>query len=226
MPSDAAAGAVAPTFGEMLAANGLLDDASVVTRQIIAGASEAVAEHARTHLKVVSCDACTATKACCYLKTRAYLHEAAPIVARLRREGRDTPELRLALKQAAHDMETVAKTRHERPCVFLGADERCTIYEDRPSVCGTHFVSSPATECAGRTGNISALRSTAHEQMPAQVEAQFVLRAGLRRLDRHYSGALPRMVLICLEAWDRRDYVTFLAERCLPAAHRFAQITR
>ena len=30
---------------------------------------------------------------------------------------------------------------------------------------------------------------------------------------------------IGLEAWDRRDYATFLAERCLPAAHRFATIT-
>ena len=34
-------------------------------------------------------------------------------------------------------------------------------------------------------------------------------------------AALPRMVLLCLEAWHRRDYPTFLAERVLPAAHRF-----
>ncbi|KAB2888832.1 MAG: YkgJ family cysteine cluster protein [Kofleriaceae bacterium] len=216
----------APTFGEMLATSGILERASAATREVIAGASASVAEHARVHLKVVSCDACTATKACCHLKTRAYLHEAVAIVARLRREDRDTPELRRALKQAAHYMETVAQVKHERPCVFLDAGERCTIYDDRPSVCGTHFVSSPATECARRTGNISALRSPAAEQAPSQIEEQFVPRAGLRRLDRHYSGALPRMVLICLEAWDRRDYVTFLAERCLPAAHRFAQITR
>jgi Fe-S-cluster containining protein len=209
----------------MLAQSGLLDDVSGATREVIAGASAAVAEHARVQLQVVSCHDCTAQKACCYLKTKAYLHEAVPIVARLRREGRDTPELRKQLKDAAHYMETVSKTEHERPCVFLGADERCTIYEDRPSVCGTHHVSSPATECAGRSGNIQVLRSVAHEQMAPQIEEQFVMRAGLRRIDRFYSGALPRLVLICLEAWDRRDYTTFLADRCLPAAHRFIKIT-
>jgi Fe-S-cluster containining protein len=214
-----------PTFGEMLAASGLIADASGATREVISGASANVVEHARVHLQVVSCLACTATKACCHLKTRAYLHEAVPIVARLRAEQRDTPELRAALKDAAHYMETVAKQKHARPCVFLGDGELCSIYEDRPSVCGTHFVSSPATECAGHVGNIQALRSMPHEQMAPQIEEQFVMRAGLRRIDRRYSGALPRMVLICLEAWDRRDYATFLADRCLPAAHRFAKIT-
>jgi Fe-S-cluster containining protein len=164
--------------------------------------------------------------ACCGLKPKAYLHAAVPIVARLVRDGRDTPELRRELKAAAHYMETVAKQKHERPCVFLGEGERCTIYEDRPSVCGMHFVSSPATECYGRVGNVSKLASLAHEQLPPQIEEQFCLQAGLRRIDRRYSGALPRMVLICLEAWNRRDYVTFLAETCLPASHRFAAITK
>ena len=46
-------------------------------------------------------------------------------------------------------------------------------------------------------------------------------RATLRPLGESYRGALPRMVLLCLEAWHRRDYATFLAERVLPASHRF-----
>jgi Fe-S-cluster containining protein len=210
----------------MLAHNGVLDEASKTTRSIIARATAAVGEHARVHLKVVSCFDCTAPKACCSLKTKAFLHEAVAIAARLLRENRDTPELRQSLKEAAHYMETVPMKKHARPCLFLDPDERCTIYEDRPSVCGTHFVSSPAIDCSARAANITKLSTPSSEELPAQLEEQFVMVTGLRRIDRHYSGALPRMVLIALEAWDRRDYVQFLADRCLPASHRFAAITR
>ena len=58
------------------------------------------------------------------------------------------------------------------------------------------------------------------------LEQQFCLAAGLQRLPVHYRGALPRMVLLALQAWDRRDYVSFLAERALPAAHRTAWATK
>jgi Fe-S-cluster containining protein len=214
-----------PTFGEMLAESGFLEANSRMTREIIATYVQSVDNYVRVHLSVVSCHDCNAPKACCHLKTKAYLHEAVVIAARLKREERDTPELRAQLKQAAHYMETTPKTKHTRGCVFLDADERCTIYEDRPAVCGSHFVSSPPEQCGGGPGNVTKLVSERHEQIPASVEQQFVAQAGLRRIDRHYAGALPRMILICLEAWDRRDYVPFLAERCLPAAHRFDQIT-
>lgn len=214
-----------PTFGEMLAASDLLEASSLATREIIAGFDEAVAENERKQLFVVSCRTCTAKKACCYLKAEAYLHEAIVIVARLLRENRDTPELRQQLKEAAHHMETTPKMLQARPCVFLGSDERCTIYEDRPGTCGFHFVSSPPEQCSDPSIPVTAIRDERQDLLPQQIEEQFVAQAGLRRLDIPYSAVLPRMVLICLEAWDRRDYVPFLAERCLPAAHRFDQIT-
>ncbi len=215
-----------PTFGEMLEHAGLIEKPSMVTREIIRATGEAVAEYARVNLVVVSCVDCTAPKACCWLKTKCYLHEAVPIVARLLRDGRDTPELRAELRAAAHYMENAPKRQHQRPCVFLDGEERCTVYEDRPSVCGTHLVSSPATECSGLVGNVRRLSAPLQDQAPPEIEEEFVLAAGLRRLDRRYACALPRMVLICLEAWPRRDYVSFLAERVLPAAHRFHAITR
>jgi Fe-S-cluster containining protein len=210
----------------MLAENGLLAESSATTRNIIRVYAEGVAEHVRVHLQVVSCFDCTAPKACCSRKTRVFLHEAVAIVARLRKDGRDTPELRASLKEAAHYMETTPQRKHTRPCVFLDGDERCTVYDDRPSVCGTLVVSSPAIECGGDAGNITRLANPTYDELPHQLEEQFVLQASLRRIDRQYKGALPRMVLICLEAWDRRDYVTFLAQRCLPAAHRWEKIAQ
>jgi Fe-S-cluster containining protein len=219
--------ATGPTFAEMLEANDLLEASSLAIRGVISHFEETVAEHARVHLTVVSCYNCTAKKGCCHFKTEAYLHEAVVIVARLKRENRDTPELRAELKRAAHAMETVPRSKHFTPCVFLGSDERCTIYEDRPLNCGMHFVSSPAENCSGnKAGTIDKILADNQGEIPAEIESQFVAQAGLRRIERQYVGALPRMVLICLEAWDRRDYVPFLAERCLPAAHRFAQIVR
>jgi len=214
-----------PTFGEMLAQQGLVEKVSGATRQIIDLTVGAVTADARVHLTVISCFTCTAPKACCALVTMAYLYEVVPIAARLLREGRDTPELRERLRLAAHRMETAGKA-HQKPCVFLGADERCTIYEDRPSLCGTHLVTSPPGDCGGGTGSVEALLGPIQREVPPQLEEQFRIDAGLRRIDRLYLGALPRMVLLCLEAWPRRDYVTFLAERGLAAAHRYAHALR
>jgi Fe-S-cluster containining protein len=210
----------------MLAESDLLEASSLATQASIEHFEESLIESAKKHLFGISCHTCTAKKACCYLKVEAYLHEAVVIVARLLRENRDTPELRQQLKEAAHYMETTPKMRQARPCVFLGADDRCTIYEDRPSTCGVHFVSSPPEHCADDTIPVSVLVDERWSLIPQQLEAQFVAQAGLRRLDLHYSAVLPRMVLICLEAWNRRDYVQFLADRCLPAAHRLAQIQK
>ncbi len=216
-----------PTFGELIEQLGLLENTSQATREIIARTTALCAEHARVHLTVVSCFDCTAPKACCSLITSAYLYEAVPIAARLIREGRDTPALREQLRTAAHLMETTPKAGYQRPCVFLGADERCTIYEDRPSVCGTHLVSSPPAACSDpAVTNVTKLVGPLQHTVPPLLEEQFCSEAGLRRIDQPYRGALPRIVLLCLEAWPRRDYVTFLAERSLPAAHRYTWATR
>jgi hypothetical protein len=121
-------------------------------------------------------------------------------------------------------METADKRAHFRPCVFLGPDERCTIYEDRPSVCGFALASSPAAFCGTQPDGVEKISSPKHEAIVPQFEREFCMRAGLRRIALPYSGALPRMVLIALEAWDRRDYVQFLADRCLPASQRLRNI--
>ena len=215
-----------PTFAEVLEQAGLVAKVGKATRDIIAYVNEAAVEHARVHLKVVSCYTCT-VPACCSYTVSAFLYEAVPIAARLLREGRDSPELRAELQAAAHAMETTTKDRYQRPCVLLGADGRCTIYEDRPSICGCHLVESPASACADQgTADITLLSGPMVTAYQPDIEEQFCLAVGLRRLPVHYRGALPRMVLLALQAWNRRDYVTFLAERGLPAAHRNAWATK
>lgn len=211
-----------PTFGEEVARLGLVENTSAVTRAIIENFNKAAVEHARVRLAVVTCYACDAPKACCSEPTSAYLYEAVPIAARLIREGRDTPELRAQLKAAAHAIETTARGKYSRPCVFLGEGERCTIYEERPSVCGTHLVESPPRWCGERDREVARINGPGKDDQQPEFEELFTITVGLRRIPRLYLGAMPRMVLLCLEAWNRRDYVTFLAERALPAAARLA----
>jgi Fe-S-cluster containining protein len=213
-----------PTFGEEVERLGLVARASTATRGIIAGFNRAATEYTRTRLAVVTCYSCDAPKACCSEPTSAYLYEAVPIAARLIREGRDTPELRAQLKSYAHAMETTRRGEYARPCLFLGEGELCTIYEDRPSVCGTHLVESPPIACGQRDQVIGRINGPGKDDLQPEYEEVFTSLLGLRRIDRLYLCAMPRMVLLCLEAWPRRDYVTYLAERVLPAAARLAAI--
>ena len=216
-----------PTLGEVIERMDLVSKAGAATRELIARSNAAVDDDARVHLYVVSCYTCDAPKACCSLLTSAYLYEAIPIAARLRREGRDTPALRATLKQRAHAMETTRKADYQTPCLFLGDGERCTIYEDRPSVCGTHLVSSPASHCSDPTvDRVTKLATPFQSTVPVEVDELFRQEVGLRPLGETYRGAMPRMVLLVLEAWDRRDYPSFLADRVLAASHRFEQMTR
>jgi Fe-S-cluster containining protein len=212
-----------PTFGEELARLGLIEKTNSVTLSIIENFNKAAVEHTRTRLAVITCYTCDAPKACCSEPTSAYLYEAVPIAARLIRDGRDTPELRAQLKTAAHLIETTARGQYRRPCVFLGERELCTIYDVRPSVCGTHLVETPPRHCSERsTSMIGTINGPGKDDLQPGFEELFTATLGLRPIGRYYLGAMPRMVLLCLEAWNRRDYVTYLAERVLPAAARLA----
>src|SRR4029078_4984666 len=53
------------TFGEIVEAGGVRQQASVATRELIARSNAQAEESARVHLYVISCNDCQATKACC-----------------------------------------------------------------------------------------------------------------------------------------------------------------
>lgn len=215
----AKAGERGPTLAEVMASSGLLAKITMTTRSIITRAVAQADELGRVSLKVVSCHDCTAPKACCSLTTAVYLYEGLPIAARLTAEGRDTPGLRAELRAAAEAMENTARGRYRRPCVFLDAGERCTIYTDRPSTCGTALVYSPAQACSDpSTKIIDAYQSQLQRELPLQVEEGVRDALGLPRGDHVYIGVLPRMVLLSLQAWHRADFARFFAQHAPAAA--------
>lgn len=213
----------AVTLGEVVARQDLVTKISAITRKLIAETVVQADGFGRTTLKVLpSCHTCSAAKGCCKITVAVYLYEAVPIAARLLREGRDTPELRRELAAAADAMESAGRDVYQRPCVFLDAAERCTVYEDRPSQCGTDLIFSDPTICSSSDPNARVQKFPAPLQtaIPPALEQRFLADVGLRRTDHVYIGALPRMILLCLEAWNRPDYVDFLAERGRAAAHK------
>jgi Fe-S-cluster containining protein len=212
------------TFGEIVELGGVREKASRVTRDVIRRSNTDAAEDARVHLYVISCDTCTATKACCSYVVTAYLYEVIPLAARLVREGRNTPALRKKLRDAAERMESVDARGVVGPCVFLDAAERCSVYEDRPSVCGTHLVSSPAELCANPDAQAAAVHAPLQETVPPETAVAIAEDLGLEAIGTQYFGMLPRMVWLCLEAWPRRDYIKFLAKHARAAAERIEAI--
>jgi hypothetical protein len=72
----------------------------------------------------------------------------------------------------------------ENRCVFLGDDGACGIYEDRPSVCRKHVVTTPAAACTTEGAAVA----------PVQVLlAEILLSAGLS-LDGVEFGSLAKML--------------------------------
>ncbi len=205
------------TFGELVERGGVREHVSRVTRDVIQRSNQQAAEDARVHLQVITCDACTAAS-CCSAITTAFLAEAIPIAARLIREGRDTPALRAQLRRTADAMEASSLFEYETPCVFLDAARRCSIYDDRPSACGTHLVSSPAELCAKPDAEVMAYHAPLQDTVPGEHAAALIVTLGLEHIGTQYFGVMPRMVWMCLEAWPRRDYVRFLARHGRAAA--------
>jgi Fe-S-cluster containining protein len=220
-----------PTLGSLIARDGLVRTAAKSTRGLITSATEYIEDKARTHLGVISCHTCTAPKGCCKLTVALLFHEVLPIADRLRREGRDTPEMRAQLAESADLMES-RSTQHYRdlmrPCVFLDAAERCTVYQERPRDCGAAFVFSPPADCSDPTAaeveTVQPPMDPVREQLWA-TEKLVEQSLGLVRLKGPYMGVLPRMVLLWLEAWDRTDFADYLAEHVLVAGQRMVAAT-
>jgi len=227
----AAASATGAKLGQLIARDALLRLVSASTGASIREAEQFAVEVAEANGRTVSCATCDAPKACCTLSVGMPFHEAFPIADRLRREGRDTPELRAALAASADLMETHTPPAYHdlhRRCVLQGPDERCTVYEQRPRECGAAFVFSPPSLCSQTDSDeyLTLLLGDELREPLRKTEAVVERTLGLRRLDGLYWGALPRMVLLALEAWDRDDFVEFLAERVAAAAARMALVTK
>lgn len=65
----------------------------------------------------------------------------------------------------------------ERKCIFLGEDNSCQVYNDRPSVCRTNAVLGEASQCSTQDGNVGpkALRLLKTEQADMAIMGSFLM---------------------------------------------------
>ena len=216
------------TLGQFVEQEGIVDSLREMVSQIITHSTkEAKTAGKQQKLPVVQCFNCTAKKACCHSIVVARFYEGVVVAAHLRRDGRDTPEMREELRAKAEAMEAASPFDWRVPCVFLDGAERCTVYASRPTPCGTLYVYSPPVSCSDPSANVKAYIAHAENDMALQIEEQFRERLALRKkAGRRYMGVLPRMVLVALEAWDRTDFRDFLRQLEWPSDAEAARWSR
>ncbi|NVB84818.1 MAG: YkgJ family cysteine cluster protein [Kofleriaceae bacterium] len=200
------------TLGQFVEQEGILSDLRKLVGDIIAKSGVGARRLGKEQrLPVVQCTSCDAPKACCKSIVVARLYEGIVVAAHLRDEGRDTPALRDELRTIADAMEATSPFDWRRPCVFLDANERCTVYASRPTPCGLLYVYTPPAACSDPSAPVKAYVAHAENAVAEELEDQFRDRLSLRKkVGRRYIGVLPRMVLVALEAWDRTDFRDYL----------------
>jgi len=207
------------TLGQFVTQEGILDSLRAMITDINARAPKEAKKLGRQQkLPVVQCFNCDAKKACCHSVVVARLYEGIVVAAYLKEHDRDTPELREQLRATAEAMEAATPYEWRRPCVFLDEGERCTVYDARPTPCGTLYVYTPPAACSDPTAAVRAYVAHTENAVAQQIEDEFRDKLSLRKkVGRRYIGVLPRMVLVALEAWDRTDFRDHLRQLEWPA---------
>jgi Fe-S-cluster containining protein len=202
------------TLGQFLVDENILADLAKLVADINAKSTQGAKKLGKQQkLPVVSCFNCDAVKTCCHSMVVARLYEGVVVAASLGEQGRDTPEMRESLRVRAVEMEAVDAHGWRRPCLFLDAAERCTVYAARPSPCGALYVYTPPRNCSDPSAPVKAYVAHEENAIAQQIEDQFRDRLSLRKkVGRRYIGVLPRMVLVALEAWDRPDFRDYLRQ--------------
>lgn len=150
--------------GTFKAARGLLSETRKmgVGPSIIASAIHEAVDMAREKFdrqtplsKQVACKRGCA--ACCYIRVGATRDEAALIAEHVQAGKASVDRKRLAEQAEAEKQDTTAYLDSKRPCVFLGADQACTIYGIRPGACRNYRVLFDSSNCGGEPGQRVAL---------------------------------------------------------------------
>jgi Fe-S-cluster containining protein len=130
---------------------------------------------------------------CCHVEIEVTPDEAALLAEKIFR-GHSINRARLNLQSLRPPQSREwGRGAHEyNRCVFLGDDQACTAYDERPSACRKHLVTSPPLECKTRFGKPSvvllpyseAIISTALQLLtgPA-IQFATAVRAELTRLE-------------------------------------------
>jgi Fe-S-cluster containining protein len=213
------------TLGELVADEGLITWLAGEIGQNHHDSTRGAMEVAKRVKLPMSCSTCSVTKACCSSYVIVRLYEGLVIAETLKRTGRDTPELRAQLREQAEAMDAMRAHAWSRPCVFLDAAERCSVYDVRPTTCAQLYVYTAPELCVARSSQIGSY--TPREEVAAanRVEEEFRARLSLRKkVGRRYLGVLPRMVLVSLEAWDMTDFRDYLRQLPWPNDAEWATI--
>jgi uncharacterized protein len=78
----------------------------------------------------------------------------------------------------------------ENRCVFLGSDGACQVYEERPSICRKHLVTTPAANCTTDGATV----------LPIQVLLAEILLSAELSIEGNVFGSLAKMLEAALEA--------------------------
>lgn len=132
--------------------------------------------------------------ACCHTQVSVTKDEAELLAERVR-SGIDIDHNRLHVQMAAKNSAAAwyALSHEERKCVFLGPDQRCTVYEDRPSVCRTNAVLGDNSQCDTTNGPQA-------QRLVKTSEADLVIYASY--LHNSEGGTLPYMLSRALKLTD------------------------
>jgi len=168
----------------------------------------------------VSCTSCS-TPGCCYQKINAHLFEVIPLAFWLRKEGRDTPQLRARLKDAWNKMECEGFEEFfasNTPCVFL-EDDKCSIYPYRPIECRVYWVFSPPELCcppSRKTVSVANHSRVAHAGLVFSNDVNRYLQIK-ETAKRVILSSFPRMLLIMLESFDSElPFKQFIRQQVWP----------
>lgn len=152
-------------------------------------------EHVLKDPKVIALSPCTSgCSACCSTQVSVTSDEAELLASKVR-EGTTIDLDRLHLQMATKNSASAwyALTYEERKCVFLGSDQRCTVYEDRPSVCRTNAVLGDSSQCDTTNG-------PGPQRLVKTPEADLVIYASY--LNSSEGGTLPYMLARALKITD------------------------
>lgn len=219
------------TFGEYVIGEGIVDWLAKEVGQNHAESDRGARDVAKRARLPMSCSTCAVTKACCSSYVVIRLYEGLLVAATLKQTGRDTPELRALLRERAELMEAASAATwwplvaESRPCVFLDANERCSVYSVRPTTCAHLYVYSAPELCVARSSQVRSYTPRDEVAHANRLEEEFREKLSLRKkVGRRYLGVLPRMVLVALEAWDRTDFRDYLRQLTWPTDAEWAAI--
>lgn len=126
---------------------------------------------------------------CCHTQVGITEEEAALLAERVN-EGViiDYNLLELQSKSGNKSEDFYKLSYDERRCVFLGSDDACRVYNDRPSVCRTNAVLGEASQCypKDQSDELSSIRLLKTEQADMAIMGSFFMSKT--------SGTLPSML--------------------------------